>query len=157
MQAKLNELGAEYISADAQSSVEKQLSDIESLITRGADVLIVLAQDNEAILPAITRAEAEGIPVVAYDRLIEAPDAFYLTFDNVEVGRMQAQAIFDVQPTGNYVFIKGSPLTPTRTFCTGDSSRFCNPPSTRARLPWWATSTPTAGCPKTRSATWSKS
>ena len=56
MQERLTELGAEYISADAQSSVEKQLSDIESLITRGADVLIVLAQDNEAILPAIARA-----------------------------------------------------------------------------------------------------
>ena len=119
MQAALEELGAEYISADAQSSVEKQLSDIESLITRGADVLIVLAQDNEAILPAIARAEAEGIPVVAYDRLIESPGAFYLTFDNVEVGRMQARAILEAQPEGNYVFIKGSPADPNADFLHG--------------------------------------
>lgn len=116
IKAQLEELGAEYISADAQSSVEKQLSDIESLITRGADALIVLAQDTEAILPAIARAQAEGIPVVGYDRLIEAPGVFYLTFDNVEVGRMQARAIYEVQPTGNYVFIKGSPTDPNADF-----------------------------------------
>jgi D-xylose transport system substrate-binding protein len=116
IKAKLEELGAEYLSADAQSSPEKQLSDIDALITRGVDALIILAQDNEAILPAVTRAADEGIPVVAYDRLIEDPGVFYLTFDNVEVGRLQAQAVFDVQPTGNYVFIKGSPTDPNADF-----------------------------------------
>lgn len=119
MKEKIEELGAEYISADAQSSVEKQISDIESLITRGADVLIVLAQDADAILPAIELAKAQGIPVVGYDRLIEAEDVFYLTFDNVEVGRMQARAIYEVQPTGNYVFIKGSPQDPNADFLHG--------------------------------------
>ena len=116
IKAKLAELGGKYLSADAQSSPEKQLSDIDALITRGVDALIILAQDNEAILPAVTRAAQEGIPVVAYDRLIEDPGVFYLTFDNVEVGRLQAQAVFDVQPTGNYVFIKGSPTDPNADF-----------------------------------------
>ncbi len=116
IQAKLEELGAEYVSADAQSSPEKQLSDIDALITRGVDALIILAQDNEAILPAIQRAAEEGIPVVAYDRLIEDPSVFYLTFDNVEVGRLQAQAVLEVQPEGNYVFIKGSPTDPNADF-----------------------------------------
>ena len=73
-------MGGRYISADAQSSVEKQLSDIESLITQGAEALIVLAQDADAILPAVASAQAQGIPVLAYDRLIEADDVFYLTF-----------------------------------------------------------------------------
>lgn len=109
-------LGASYISADAQSSVEKQLADIESLITRGADALIILAQDNEAILPAIAQAQALGIPVVGYDRLIEAEGVFYLTFDNVEVGRLQARAVFEAQPEGNFVFIKGSPTDPNADF-----------------------------------------
>ena len=116
IQAALEELGAEYISADAQSSPEKQLADVESLITRGADALIILAQDNEAIIPAISRAQAEGIPVVGYDRLIESEGVFYLTFDNVEVGRLQAQAVFEAQPEGNYVFIKGSPTDPNADF-----------------------------------------
>lgn len=116
IKAELAKLGAEYISADAQSNVEKQLSDIDSLITRGANALIVLAQDNEAILPAIAKAKAAGIPTVAYDRLYEDPDAFYITFDNVEVGRLQAKAVYAVQPTGNYVFIKGSPTDPNADF-----------------------------------------
>jgi D-xylose transport system substrate-binding protein len=54
--------------------------------------------------------------VVGYDRLIENPNAFYLTFDNKEVGRMQAQAVFAVKPEGNYVFIKGSSADPNADF-----------------------------------------
>jgi D-xylose transport system substrate-binding protein len=114
--AALDKLGAEYISADAQSSAAKQLTDVESLIANGADALIILAQDASAIGPAVQAAADEGIPVVGYDRLIAHPDAFYLTFDNKEVGRMQARAIFDVQPTGDYVFIKGSPSDPNADF-----------------------------------------
>lgn len=114
--AALDKLGAEYISADAQSSASKQLTDIESLIANGADALIVLAQDSSAIGPAIEAAANEGIPVVGYDRLIEHPDAFYLTFDNKEVGRMQARAVLAAQPNGNYVFIKGSPADPNADF-----------------------------------------
>lgn len=116
IKAALEKLGAEYISADAQSSASKQLTDIESLIANGADALIVLAQDSSAIGPAIEAAANEGIPVVGYDRLIEHPEAFYLTFDNKEVGRMQARAVLAAQPSGNYVFIKGSPADPNADF-----------------------------------------
>ncbi|WP_028671120.1 D-xylose ABC transporter substrate-binding protein [Saccharospirillum impatiens] len=116
IQAALENLGAEYISADAQSSAAKQLTDVESLIANGADALIILAQDASAIGPAVQAAADEGIPVVGYDRLIEHPDAFYLTFDNKEVGRLQARAVFEAQPTGNYVFIKGSPSDPNADF-----------------------------------------
>jgi len=112
----LEEAGAEYISADAQSSSSKQLSDVESLVAQGADVLIILAQDTQAIIPAVQAAANEGIPVIAYDRLIEDPRAFYLTFDNIEVGRMQARAVLEAQPTGNYVMIKGSPTDPNADF-----------------------------------------
>jgi D-xylose transport system substrate-binding protein len=108
IKTELVKLGAEYIGADAQSSPAKQLSDIESLISRGASALIILAQDTDAIQPAIANAKAEGIPVVGYDRLIETPGIFSLTFDNREVGRLQAAAVFKLAPKGNYVFIKGS-------------------------------------------------
>ncbi|TDL81353.1 D-xylose ABC transporter substrate-binding protein [Palleronia sediminis] len=119
IKAALDEAGATYISADAQSSSSKQLSDIESLISQGADALIILAQDSQAIIPAVELAANNGIPVVGYDRLIEDPRAFYLTFDNVEVGRMQARAVFEQQPTGNYVMIKGSPTDPNADFLRG--------------------------------------
>ena len=117
--AALEELGATYISADAQSSSAKQLSDVESLIAQGADALIILAQDAQAIGPAVEAAANEGIPVVGYDRLIEDSRAFYLTFDNVEVGRMQARAVLAEQPSGNYVMIKGSPTDPNADFLRG--------------------------------------
>ena len=116
IKAALDAAGADYISTDAQSSSTKQISDVESLIARGADALIILAQDTEAVTPAVQRAADNGIPVVGYDRLIDDPRAFYLTFDNIEVGRMQARAILEAQPTGNYVMIKGSPTDPNADF-----------------------------------------
>ncbi|WP_066152713.1 D-xylose ABC transporter substrate-binding protein [Hydrogenophaga pseudoflava] len=116
---QLAKLGASYISADAGGSPEKQLSDVDSLIAKGAKVLIVLAMDKDAILPAVNKAAQQKIPVVAYDRLIEAPGVFYITFDNVEVGRMQARAVFEAQPKGNYVMIKGSPTDPNANFLRG--------------------------------------
>ena len=64
-------------------------------------------------------AADESIPVIAYDRLIEDSRAFYLTFDNVEVGRMQARAVFAAAPKGNYVMIKGSPTDPNADFLRG--------------------------------------
>ncbi len=119
IKAALEAAGAEYVSADAQSSSAKQLSDVESLIAQGVDALIILAQDAQAIGPAINAAADEGIPVVGYDRLIEDPRAFYLTFDNVEVGRMQARAVLEAAPEGNYVMIKGSPTDPNADFLRG--------------------------------------
>ncbi|MCA0906125.1 D-xylose ABC transporter substrate-binding protein [Ruegeria marisrubri] len=119
IKAALEAGGAEYISSDAQSSSAKQLSDIESLIAQGVDALIILAQDSQAIGPAVQAAADEGIPVIAYDRLIEDDRAFYLTFDNVEVGRMQARAVFEAMPKGNYVMIKGSPTDPNADFLRG--------------------------------------
>lgn len=116
IKAVLDAAGAKYISADAQSNPSKQLSDIESLIAGGANALIVLAQDSASIGPAITAATNAGIPVVGYDRLIEDPNAYYLTFDNKEVGRLQAAGVFAAQPKGNYVFIKGNQADPNADF-----------------------------------------
>jgi D-xylose transport system substrate-binding protein len=116
MKAAIAAAGDKYISADAQSSAQKQLTDIESLIAQGANALIILAQDSSAIAPAVRKAVDEGIPVVGYDRLIENPHAFYITFDNQEVGRMQARAVFALKPSGNYAFIKGSSADPNADF-----------------------------------------
>jgi D-xylose transport system substrate-binding protein len=107
IKAALAPSGAKYISADAQGSPTKQLTDVESLISKGANVLIILAMDADAILPAVKKAADEGIPVIAYDRQIESPSVLYLTFDNVVVGRMMAKAILAAKPAGNYAFIKG--------------------------------------------------
>ncbi len=107
IKAVLDKAGAKYISADAQASPAKQLTDVESLIAKGADVLLILAMDNKAILPAVKKATDEGIPVIAYDRLIESPNVLYISFDNIGVGRMMGKAIEAAKPAGNYAFIKG--------------------------------------------------
>ncbi len=116
MKAAIEANGDKYISADAQASAAKQLTDVESLIAQGANALVILSVDKDAVGPAIDKAAAEGIPVVGYDRLIEDNRAFYLTFDNQEVGRMQARAVFAVKPEGNYAFIKGDKGDPNADF-----------------------------------------
>ncbi len=116
IKAVLDKAGAKYISADAQDSPSKQLTDVESLISKGANVLLILAMDSEAILPAVKKANDEGIPVIAYDRLIESPNVLYITFDNVGVGRMMAKAILAAKPAGNYAFIKGDKGDPNADF-----------------------------------------
>ena len=108
----IEDAGGKYISADANLVAEQQLTDVNTLISKGAKVLILLAQDNKAILPALKTAKDAGIPVIAYDRLIEDPSILYITFDNVLVGKAEADAIIKKVPKGNYVLIKGDPGDP---------------------------------------------
>lgn len=112
----LEAAGAKYISADAQASAAKQLTDVEALIAQGADALIILAMDKDAIGPAIDTADNEGIPVVGYDRLIEDARTFYITFDNKGVGRIIAETVKAAQPEGNYAIIKGDKGDPNAGF-----------------------------------------
>ena len=108
IQAALDEVGAEYLSADAGSSEEQQATDVENLLSQGANVLIILAQNTETILPSVQAAVDQGVPVIAYDRLIESSDSLYVSFDNVKVGELQAEAVLEQVPEGNFVIIKGN-------------------------------------------------
>jgi D-xylose transport system substrate-binding protein len=112
IQKVVEDAGGKYIDADANLSNEQQLTDVDTLISKGAKVLILLAQDTKAILPAVEKAKNAGIPIIAYDRLIEDPSILYITFDNVKVGEAEAKAVIDKVPTGNYVLIKGDPGDP---------------------------------------------
>ena len=116
MKTAIEAAGDTYVSADAQSSSAKQLTDIESLITQGIDALVINAWDKDAIGPAIDKAAAEGIPMVGYDRLIEDDRTFYLTFDNKGVGSIIAQEVTKVKPDGNFAIIKGDPGDPNAAF-----------------------------------------
>lgn len=112
MQQTIEDGGGTFIDADANLDSVQQLTDVENLINQGADVLVLLAQDSQAILPALETAKDSGIPVIAYDRLIEDPEILYVTFDNVGVGQAEAEAMFEKVPTGTYVLIKGDPGDP---------------------------------------------
>ena len=85
---------------------------------------MILAMDNEAILPAVKKATDEGIPVIAYDRLIESPNVLYITFDNVGVGRMMAKAILKPpSPPATTPSSRATRATRTPTSCSPASRK----------------------------------
>ena len=108
--------GDSYLSTDAQGSAQKQAADIEGLISQKPDVILVVAFDSDAILPSIKAINDAGIKSIAYDVQFEDPNALYITFDNVGVGRIIAREVAKVQPEGNYAFIKGDKGDPNATF-----------------------------------------
>jgi D-xylose transport system substrate-binding protein len=99
--------GFAYESADAQGDPQKQPSDVEGLIAKGAKVLIICAQDSKAIVPAIEAAKAAGIPVIAYDVPVDVKDILFLSFDNVRVGHAMAEGMVKMKSDGNWALIEG--------------------------------------------------
>ncbi|MEP9387610.1 substrate-binding domain-containing protein [Mesorhizobium sp. KR9-304] len=116
IKAAVEAAGNTYISTDAQTSAQKQAADIEGLIAQKPDVVLVVAYDSDAILPSIKALSDAGIKSIAYDVQFEDPNALYITFDNVGVGRIIAEEIQKVKPEGNYAFIKGDKGDPNATF-----------------------------------------
>jgi D-xylose transport system substrate-binding protein len=108
--------GGKYERADANDKAEQQLTDIDTLMNKGAKVLIVLAKDSEAIKPAIAKATAAGVKVIAYDRLIEDENTFYITFDNKKVGTLMAETLIKLVPKGNYAVILCAETDPNSAF-----------------------------------------
>ncbi len=90
----------------------RQINDVRSLISRNVDVIVIVPHDGDAMAQGVRAAHEAGIPVIAYDRLIKNCDLdIYLSFDNVKVGRLQAQWILDHLPTpgkGRIVIANGS-------------------------------------------------
>jgi D-xylose transport system substrate-binding protein len=116
IKAAVEKAGNKYISTDAQGSAQKQAADIEGLIAQKPDVVMVVAFDSDAILPSIKKLSDAGIKSIAYDVQFEDPNALYITFDNVGVGRIMAKEVLKVKPEGNYAFIKGDKGDPNATF-----------------------------------------
>ena len=85
--------GGKYISNDAKSSAETQATNVENLISQGAKVADH-PRPGRHRHQAVGRQgrSANGVPVIAYDRLIEDPEVLYITFDNVEVGTHAGRA-----------------------------------------------------------------
>jgi putative multiple sugar transport system substrate-binding protein len=79
----------------AEDVVENQLSQIENMITKGDSALVIAAIDGESLSSVLQKAADAKIPVIAYDRLIKktANVDYYATFDNFQVGVIQASQI----------------------------------------------------------------
>lgn len=79
----------------AEDDIPNQLSQIENMITKGVDVLVIASIDGTTLSNALENAAAADIKVVAYDRLIRESDNidYYATFDNFQVGVLQAESL----------------------------------------------------------------
>lgn len=83
----------ELIFLDANGDVSKQNNDIQDLITRGVDVLILNPVNPEAVIPSIEAAQEAGIPVITVDRPVTEGAVAHVGRDNVEMGRLVGEAI----------------------------------------------------------------
>ncbi len=92
---KLEELGYATDLQYAEDVVENQVSQIENMITKGVDILVIASIDGEALTEVLEQAENLDIPVISYDRLIMNSDhvSYYATFDNFQVGVLQGEYI----------------------------------------------------------------
>ncbi|GGF94989.1 multiple monosaccharide ABC transporter substrate-binding protein [Paenibacillus abyssi] len=79
----------------AEDVVENQVSQIENMITKGVDVIVIAPIDGEALTDVLNKANNEDIKIIAYDRLIKKSEhvSYYATFDNFKVGVQQASYI----------------------------------------------------------------
>ncbi|MGO4758992.1 substrate-binding domain-containing protein, partial [Streptomyces sp. 2MCAF27] len=80
-----------YANAKSDTSVQQQ--QVDSMITKKVDVIILDSVDSKAISSSVKKADEAGIPVVAYDRLAEGPVSAYTSFDNETVGKVQGEAL----------------------------------------------------------------
>ncbi|MCF4176428.1 D-xylose ABC transporter substrate-binding protein [Vibrio mediterranei] len=107
---KAESLGAKVYVQSANGNEQTQISQIENMISRGVDVLVIIPTNGEVLSNVIKEAKRDGINVLAYDRLISNADIdFYLSFDNEKVGEMQAQSLVDAKPSGKYFLMGGAP------------------------------------------------
>lgn len=106
---KVQELGGTVEVRVADNDAEKQLAQANELLANGVDVLVVIPVDQFAAAKIVENAHAKDAKVISYDRLIKnCPLDFYISTDNVEVGRMQAQYLTTIKPVGNYALIGGA-------------------------------------------------
>jgi D-xylose transport system substrate-binding protein len=117
--SKLKELcpDCKLLYANASQDPNKQQQQAEAAITKGADVIVLDAVDVASVGPIVQRANQQDIPVIAYDRLIPDQDiAYYVSFDNVKQGRIQAQTLMDKLGSASgksIVMVNGAPTDPS--------------------------------------------
>lgn len=108
--AAATKLGAKVYVQSADASEERQISQIENLISRGVDAIVIVPFNATVLNNAVAEAKKAGIKVISYDRLILNADVdAYISFDNEKVGEMQAAGVLKAQPKGNYYLLGGSP------------------------------------------------
>jgi D-xylose transport system substrate-binding protein len=117
-QKKLKELCSDckLLYANASQDASQQQSQADSMLTQGVDVLVLDPVDGKAAQAIVTKAKAQNVPVVSYDRLASGPVDYYVSFDNMRVGQLQGQALLKAlgsnPKAGPIVMINGAPTDP---------------------------------------------
>jgi D-xylose transport system substrate-binding protein len=112
IQAAISGATVDYYNAGGDSNVQQNQAD--TALTKGDCILVVGAHDSDAAATIVTKAKQQGVPVIAYDRLIQSKDlSYYVSFDNEKVGELQGQYIVDhykdyVKNGKNIAMINGS-------------------------------------------------
>jgi D-xylose transport system substrate-binding protein len=107
---RATQLGAKVIYSDANGDDDLQLQQVKEMIKAGIQVLVLLPHDTSKAARIVDAAKAAQVKVISYDRLVQNSDVdLYVSFDRVEIGRMQAAFLLRLAPRGNYVVIAGSP------------------------------------------------
>jgi D-xylose transport system substrate-binding protein len=102
--------GAKVFVQSADASEQRQIAQIENLISRGVDVLVIVPYNATVLNNAVREAKKAKIKVVSYDRLILNADVdAYISFDNKKVGELQAKGVLAAKPKGNYYLLGGAP------------------------------------------------
>ena len=111
-EAQAEELGATLVYVDAQNDIAKQNRDIQDLITRGIDVLLINPVNPSGVAPSIQAAEEAGITVVAIDRPVEAEVASFVGRDNKAMGKLAGELAVELlggvgEATGKVIELQG--------------------------------------------------
>jgi D-xylose transport system substrate-binding protein len=102
--------GYEVITKDANNDPELQKNQIASLVDEGAKGIIIAAEDGKGIVPQVEKAVDAGVMVIAYDRLIYSTKiSAYLSFDQTQIGFLQADAIIKKLDLENGKWTKSNP------------------------------------------------
>jgi D-xylose transport system substrate-binding protein len=97
LESYLAEKGYEVIRLDATNDAILQSDQVDNMVKEGVRAIIIVPVDGDALVRAVEQAIAENVKVIAYDRLVKTPKlSAYLSFDNREAGRLQAQAVIDM-------------------------------------------------------------
>lgn len=108
MKEKITECGGELISLSANNDHNLQVKQVEYLINKKVDVLIIIPQDLNRAAEAVEIAKKAGIKVISYDRLIQNADLdLYISFDSIKVGELMAKRLTEEVPSGRYVIVNG--------------------------------------------------
>jgi len=107
--AHCKKLDVECVPTYADNKAEKQLSDVEQLLTQGINVLVIAPQEATQAAQMVEKAKAKGIPVISYDRLINSDKIdVYISHQVPVIGRKIAEYALSKAPKGNYVMVYGS-------------------------------------------------